>query len=77
MSVTFSPPTEQYIRDAVTTGEFESRERLLEDAVELMRMRREYVRSLLQEGIDQLDRGEGLPAAEVFARLKNLAAGNS
>lgn len=55
-------------------GEFESRERLLEEAIELLRARREYVSTLLREAIGQLNRGEGIPAEQVFARLHAAAA---
>lgn len=72
MSTDLSPTTEQFIEDAIARGTFANRGELLEEAVELLK-RREHLRKLIQEGIDELDRGEGIPAEEVFARLEAKA----
>lgn len=69
MVALLSASHEEFIRRSLDAGEFESRERLFEEAIELLRTRREYVGSLLREAIEQLDRGEGIPAEQVFARL--------
>ncbi len=60
MSTDLSPSNEQYIEDAVARGVFESREQALDAAVELLKRREETIRQVNQ-GIEELERGEGRP----------------
>ena len=60
MSTNLSPSNERYIEDAIARGVFESRERALDAAVELLKRREETIRQVNQ-GIEELERGEGRP----------------
>ena len=42
----------------------EAQEQLIEQ------MKRQWLQRELQEGVDQLDRGEGIPGAQVFAEVR-------
>lgn len=67
-SVGLSPANEEFVQDALAKGVYASRQQLLDEAVELLK-KRERLRGMIQEGLDELDRGEGIPGDEVFARL--------
>lgn len=69
MSSDISPANEQFIQDALADGAYETRGQLIDEALELLK-RRADVRQKIQAGIDQLDRGEGIPAEEVWADLE-------
>jgi Arc/MetJ-type ribon-helix-helix transcriptional regulator len=60
MSTDLSPSNEQYIEDAVARGVFHSRTQALDTAVELLKRREETIRQVNQ-GIEELERGEGRP----------------
>jgi antitoxin ParD1/3/4 len=74
MSTDLSPSNEQFIENALASGAFGSRDELLDAAVELLRERREEIRRMIQAGVEELDRGEGIPAEQVFAELEKKAA---
>ena len=68
MNVSLTPQLESYVKQKVATGMYNSvsevmREalRLLEERDALKDMKLATLRSDLQEGIDELDRGEGTP----------------
>ena len=68
MNVALTPQLESYVKQKVATGMYNSvsevmREalRLLEERDALKDMKLATLRSDLQEGIDELDRGEGTP----------------
>ena len=75
MSTGLSPENEQFIEHVVSLGIYRDRDEALDRAVELLRRREEFVRDV-NEGIDQLERGEGVPLdieaikARVHARLE-------
>ncbi len=71
-SVGLSPANEEFVQDALAKGVYASRQQLLDEAVELLK-KRERLRGMIQEGLDELDRGEGIPGDEVFARLEARA----
>ena len=58
-----------YVSQAVEAGIYPNPEAALDEAVSLLRMR-DQLRADVQLGIDQADRGELLPAEEVFQRLE-------
>jgi antitoxin ParD1/3/4 len=65
------------IRAAVESGDYATNSDVMRDALRDWQIKRHIedantaeLRRLVQEGIDSLDRGEGIPAEEVFARLK-------
>lgn len=68
MNVSLTPQLERYVKQKVATGMYNSvsevmREalRLLEEHDALKNMKLAALRRDLQEGIDELDRGEGTP----------------
>jgi antitoxin ParD1/3/4 len=78
MNVALSPELEKFVGKKVKSGDYKSASevisdglRLLEDEERLRRSRFEDVRRKIQTGLDQLDRGEGIPAEEVRQQIKN------
>ena len=72
MQSNLSPEYAQYIEQLVARGIYDSPQGALEAAVSLL-IQRDQLRSDVQAGTDQADRGELLPADEVFARLERRA----
>jgi antitoxin ParD1/3/4 len=65
------------VKLAVESGDYATSSEVVRDAIRDWQIKRHIenantaeLRRLVQEGIDSLDRGEGIPAEEVFARLK-------
>jgi antitoxin ParD1/3/4 len=61
------------VTDLVENGRYNSKSEVLREGVRLVQEREARLRALgdkLQAGIDQLDRGEVLPAEQVFAELR-------
>jgi Arc/MetJ-type ribon-helix-helix transcriptional regulator len=77
MAIDISPENEQFIQYELESGAYAGRGELLDEAVGLLKRRRELQREI-QAGIDS---GPGVSASEVFARLRQkarqLAAGGS
>jgi antitoxin ParD1/3/4 len=75
MSTGLSPENEQFIERAVSLGIYHNRGEALDRAVELLRYREQFIRDV-NDGIEQLERGEGVPLdideikASVHARLE-------
>jgi antitoxin ParD1/3/4 len=62
MSVTLAPEIEDRVRLWVESGRYPSTDAVLLDALRLLEERDlDTLRAKLQTGIDQLDRGEGIP----------------
>jgi predicted transcriptional regulator len=59
---------------ALASGKAKKRSKLPQSAVDLLRERSEEIRHLIQAGVEQLDRGEGVSAEEVFAELEREAS---
>jgi antitoxin ParD1/3/4 len=77
MSISLSPDLERQITEKVESGEYESVEDVVSDAMRLLSQRNEEnrvklaaLRSEIQKGIDSLDKGLRSPKDEVFARLR-------
>ncbi len=77
MNVSLTPELEEYIAEKVSTGMYHTasevvREglRLLKERDELQQMRLAEMRKQIAEGLAQLDRGEGIPAEEVFKEMR-------
>jgi antitoxin ParD1/3/4 len=77
MNVSLTPELEKLVASKVQSGRYQSaseviREglRLLEDQDRLRAAQVEEVRRRIQVGLDQLDRGEGIPGDQVLAELK-------
>jgi len=60
MSSNLSPENEQFLEHAVAVGMYHDRGEALDRAVELLRRREQLIRDV-NKGIEQLERGEGLP----------------
>jgi Arc/MetJ-type ribon-helix-helix transcriptional regulator len=60
MSSNLSPDNEQFLQRAVSVGMYHDRDEALDRAVELLRRREQLIRDV-NKGIEQLDRGEGVP----------------
>ena len=59
----FSPELQQILQEELATGEYDSQDELLLEAVRLLadrNRRRQELRRELQIGRDQLDRGDGI-----------------
>jgi Arc/MetJ-type ribon-helix-helix transcriptional regulator len=75
MSMQLSPENEQYVQSAVSMGLYHDRGEALDTAVELLKRREALIRDV-NRGIEQLERGEGIPfdieaiKAELDRRLK-------
>jgi hypothetical protein len=69
MAGNISPENEQFIQHELESGTCQSREQLLNDAVALLKRRRE-LQCEIQAGINS---GPSIPASEVFPRLEQKA----
>lgn len=77
MNVSLTQELEQYVNEKVASGMYHTasevvREglRLLKERDELQQMRLAEMRKQFAEGLAQLDRGEGIPAEEVFEKVR-------
>jgi antitoxin ParD1/3/4 len=77
MNISLTPELERLVNEKVKTGRYVSasevvREglRLLEEQDQLRQQRLAEVRRKIDRGIDQLDRGLGIPGSEARARLR-------
>jgi antitoxin ParD1/3/4 len=77
MNVSLTPELEKLVQEKVKTGRYNSasevvREalRLLEEQDQLRALRLEEVRKKIAEGLEALDRGEGMDGEEAIARLR-------
>jgi Arc/MetJ-type ribon-helix-helix transcriptional regulator len=74
MSTQPSPENERYLQNAISTGLFHDRGEALDKAVELLK-KRELLIHDVNCGIEQLERGEGIPfdveaiKAEIHAKF--------
>ena len=69
MASDISPENEQFIQHELESGVYQSRGELLDQAVGLLKRRRDLQREI-QAGMDS---GPGIPGGEVFARLEQKA----
>ena len=69
MSTEMSPDNEAFIRHAVETGQFMSRQHALDAAVHLLR-EEAATTSAIQAGLSSIERGEGIPLAEADKTLR-------
>jgi antitoxin ParD1/3/4 len=77
MTITLSPELEKIINERVQSGEYASANevigealRLLEEQEELRRIKYEALKREIAKGAEGLERGEGIPAEEVFAEVR-------
>ena len=65
MSMTLTSDQQCVVRQLAASGQYTGEGQVLDEALELLRQR-DDLRARLRVGIDQLDRGERLPIAEVI-----------
>jgi len=77
MNVSLTPELEKLVNEKVKSGQYTSaseviREglRLVQEQDELRRIKLQMLRQEIAKGIEQLDRGEGIPGDQVFAEIK-------
>ena len=81
MNVSLTPELEKLVASKVASGRYQSasevvREglRLLDDHDRLRELHLDEVRKKIQTGLDQLDRGEGIPGDAAYARMQQKSA---
>ena len=77
MSISLSPEIERLIEEKVESGEYDSADEVVRDALRALSAaeqehasRLEALRAKIQEGIDDLENGRHSPLEEVVARLR-------
>jgi antitoxin ParD1/3/4 len=80
MNISLTPELERLVDEKVRSGRYASaseviREglRLLEDQEEIKQHRLAEIRQKIDRGLDQLDKGQGVPGPEARSRLRRLA----
>jgi antitoxin ParD1/3/4 len=80
MNVSLTPELEKLVTRKVESGLYQSaseviREglRLLDNQDRLREIHLDEIRKKVQTGLDQLDRGEGIPGDEAYARMKQAS----
>lgn len=76
MDVSLTPELKQFVQERVASGQNQSANDVILDALRLLQSRQrqdeeklDWLRAAVAEGIASLDRGEGIPGDEVFRRL--------
>ena len=73
MPVSVKSENEAYLNRLVAEGIYSSVEEAADAAIDALRLQDDdmlWAKPYIEEGIAQLDRGEGIPAEEVFARIR-------
>jgi putative addiction module CopG family antidote len=73
MSIALPPEIESFVEGEVSAGTYRSREEVIVAAVELLRERQAEL-ARLKADIEEGLQGEGVPAAKVFAELRQRFA---
>ncbi len=84
MNVSLTPELEKFVQDKVESGRYTSASEVVREALRLLEKREERLREReqalkafqaeLDRRIAELDRGEGIPAEEVFAEIRKHSA---
>jgi Arc/MetJ-type ribon-helix-helix transcriptional regulator len=72
MNISLSPEIEQLLQGIYSGGEYASQADVVSAALHLLKQR-DQLRIKLQQGCDELDRGERLDADQVFGDLRKRA----
>ncbi|MFO0888247.1 MAG: type II toxin-antitoxin system ParD family antitoxin [Isosphaeraceae bacterium] len=74
MNVSLTPELEQYVNGKVQSGMYQTASEVVREGLRLLKEREELhqqklsdLREAIQVGIDQADRGEGVPIDEAWA----------
>ena len=80
MNVSLTRELEEYVSRKVKMGLYKSASEVVREALRLLRQRDRADRGALDElhreiqiGLDQLDRGEGIPGEQVLAEIRGRA----
>jgi antitoxin ParD1/3/4 len=81
MNVSLTPELEAFVQEQVKSGAYVSASEVVREGLRLLvhenalsKLELERLRQQVQQGLDQLDRGEGIAADEAFAELRRRAA---
>ena len=85
MNISITPELEKFVQQEVKTGLYQSASEVIRAALRRLKEDKERkprfrvsskaeLEEKLLEGIEQLDRGEGIPGEQVFAELKARSA---
>jgi DNA repair protein RadC len=69
MPAEVTPDQQQIVSVLLSSGKYPTEKAVLDEALELLQQR-DKLRGLLQTGIDELDAGKRVPAAEAMQRLR-------
>jgi antitoxin ParD1/3/4 len=79
MNVSLTPELERMVEEKVRSGQYRTASEVVREGLRLLARRdEEYqaklaaLRAEIQKGKDEIDRGEGIPAQEAFARIRSL-----
>jgi antitoxin ParD1/3/4 len=73
MHIQLTKDHEEWLRQQVAAGRFSSFEEAIAEAIDSLKGDDDelaWAKPLVEEGLAELDRGEGLEAGEVFARVE-------
>ena len=73
MTVELAPKLEALIQDLLRRGNSRNESEVLAEALKLLQ-KQEELRAEIQKGISELERGEKIPAEEVFRELRAQVA---
>ena len=81
MTITLNPDHERMITQALSTGAYQSPDEVIERALEMLNSQEQWllenraaIDAKIRRGLEQLDRGEGIPEEELDAHLAKLKA---
>jgi len=81
MTIELKPQQEQRIDEALRSGAYLSRDEVIDRALEMLHERDEFlfsnqaeIEARIREGMEELDRGEGIPEDQLDEYLRNLKA---
>lgn len=84
MNVSLTAELERFVHTKVASGMYLSASEVVREALRLLaerdrakELRVEELRREIQIGLDQLDRGEGIPADELFRELRERVRGRA
>jgi len=76
INVTLSSEAEQLVREEVASGRYDSAQEVVREGLRLLhergiveKQRRARLNEQIEEGLSQLDRGEGIPGDQAFQAL--------
>ena len=77
MNVSLTPELEKLVNEKVRSGLYTSASEVIREALRLLvendRMKQRHIEAIqtkINRGIEQLDRGEGIPASDAIKRLR-------